>query len=153
MSCMCYTQKAEGGHDADFVVTGSTTGCHNDNLWCYQWWQSWHHDNSRFQCMYKYKIALSRFNIFHIFMTDIHVCDYWHISCPDNCMSLLRPWEHPCIMMIKSHMKSIHVTGVYILRKTAKLCIYFTSASHMGQVTKLWLSCYLVLLSIDSKTR
>ena len=23
----------------------------------------------------------------------------------------------------------------------------------MGQVTKLWLSCYLVLLSIDSKTR
>ena len=24
---------------------------------------------------------------------------------------------------------------------------------YMGQVTKLWLSCYLVLLSIDSKTR
>ena len=24
---------------------------------------------------------------------------------------------------------------------------------HMGHVTKLWLSCYLVLLSIDSKTR
>ena len=24
---------------------------------------------------------------------------------------------------------------------------------HMDQVTKLWLSCYLVLLSIDSKTR
>ena len=24
---------------------------------------------------------------------------------------------------------------------------------HVGQVTKLWLSCYLVLLSIDSKTR
>ena len=24
---------------------------------------------------------------------------------------------------------------------------------HMGQVTQLWLSCYLVLLSIDSKTR
>ena len=24
---------------------------------------------------------------------------------------------------------------------------------HMGQVTKLWLSCYLVLLSIDSKSR
>ena len=23
----------------------------------------------------------------------------------------------------------------------------------MGQVTKLWLSCYLVLLSVDSKTR
>ena len=25
--------------------------------------------------------------------------------------------------------------------------------TYMGQVTKLWLSCYLVLLSIDSKTR
>ena len=24
---------------------------------------------------------------------------------------------------------------------------------YMGQVTKLWRSCYLVLLSIDSKTR
>ena len=24
---------------------------------------------------------------------------------------------------------------------------------HMGQVTELWLSCYLVLLSTDSKTR
>ena len=24
---------------------------------------------------------------------------------------------------------------------------------NMGQVTELWLSCYLVLLSIDSKTR
>ena len=24
---------------------------------------------------------------------------------------------------------------------------------YMGQVTKLWLSCYLVLLTIDSKTR
>ena len=29
-------------HDANFVVTGSNTGCHNDNLWCCQWWQSWH---------------------------------------------------------------------------------------------------------------
>ena len=27
------------------------------------------------------------------------------------------------------------------------------SLLYMGQVTKLWLSCYLVLLSIDSKTR
>ena len=26
-------------------VTGSTGGCHYDNLRCYQWWQSWHHDN------------------------------------------------------------------------------------------------------------
>ena len=29
----------------------------------------------------------------------------------------------------------------------------FTDAYHMGQVAELWLSCYLALLSIDSKTR
>ena len=29
----------------------------------------------------------------------------------------------------------------------------YDKLSNMGQVTKLWLSCYLVLLSIDSKTR
>ena len=26
-------------HNANFVITGGTTGCHN-NLWCHQWWQS-----------------------------------------------------------------------------------------------------------------
>ena len=31
-------------------------------------------------------------------------------------------------------------------------CTYFMQ-QYMGQVTELWLSCYLVLLSIDSKTR
>ena len=34
-------------------------------------------------------------------------------------------------------------------------CMFFTDVPafiHMGQVTELWLSCYLVLLSIDSKT-
>ena len=31
--------------------------------------------------------------------------------------------------------------------------IYSKVTVEMGQVTKLWLSCYLVLLSIDSKTR
>ena len=29
----------------------------------------------------------------------------------------------------------------------------FSISVYMGQVTELWLSCYLVLLSIDSKTR
>ena len=31
--------------------------------------------------------------------------------------------------------------------------ILSTMLQHMGQVMKLWLSCYLILLSIDSKTR
>ena len=30
---------------------------------------------------------------------------------------------------------------------------FHNTQADMGQVTKLWLSCYLVLLSIDSKTR
>ena len=33
------------------------------------------------------------------------------------------------------------------------ICCWFHIYIYMGQVTELWLSCYLVLLSIDSKTR
>ena len=33
--------------DANFVVTGGTTGCH-DNLWCHQCQQSRHHDDFKF---------------------------------------------------------------------------------------------------------
>ena len=29
--------------DDKFVVIGGPIGCHNDNLWCYQWRQSSHH--------------------------------------------------------------------------------------------------------------
>ena len=32
-------------HDANFVLNGGTTGCHDDNLWCHQWQQSWHHED------------------------------------------------------------------------------------------------------------
>ena len=39
------TQKTKNCHDANFV-TGGTTGCHYDNLWCRQWRRSWHHSNS-----------------------------------------------------------------------------------------------------------
>ena len=31
-------------HNANFVVTRGTIGCRYDNLWCHQWWLSWHHD-------------------------------------------------------------------------------------------------------------
>ena len=33
---------------ANFVVTGGTAYCHNDNLQCHQWLQSWLHDKSCF---------------------------------------------------------------------------------------------------------
>ena len=32
--------------DGNFVVTGGTGGCRDDNLRCHQWRQSWHHDGS-----------------------------------------------------------------------------------------------------------
>ena len=35
-------------HDDNFVVTGGTWGCHNDNLRYHQWQQRWHHDVSQF---------------------------------------------------------------------------------------------------------
>ena len=37
--------KTGGWHDVNFVAAGGHAGCHNDNLRCRQWRQSWHHDN------------------------------------------------------------------------------------------------------------
>ena len=36
---------------ATFVVTGGTAGCHNDNLRCHQWRQSWHYENYLFSAV------------------------------------------------------------------------------------------------------
>ena len=41
-----HAQQTKSRHDANFVVTGGTGGCHNDNHRCHQWRQSWHHDDS-----------------------------------------------------------------------------------------------------------
>ena len=48
------------------------------------------------------------------------------------------------------HFNISEVCGVYL--KSIHQNLWLVSI-HMGQVTKLWLSCHLVLLSIDSKTR
>ena len=40
-----------------FVVTGSTTGCY-DNLWCYQWQQSWHLNDSVFGVKYAHNFVV-----------------------------------------------------------------------------------------------
>ena len=49
-------------------------------------------------------------------------------------------------------------SSIFITQKTSwkskvKTLYARMQIDNMGQVTKLWLSCYLVLLSIDSKTR
>ena len=40
--------KTKSCHNANFVITGGTIGCHNNNLQCPQWQQSWHYENSQF---------------------------------------------------------------------------------------------------------
>ena len=35
-------------HNGSDVISGCTGGCHSDNLWCHQWWQYSHHDDSVF---------------------------------------------------------------------------------------------------------
>ena len=40
--------KLKSCQNANFVIISGTLGCHNDNLQCHQWQQSWHHDNSHF---------------------------------------------------------------------------------------------------------
>ena len=48
MMSMCQMLKTESCHDANFFVTGGVTGWRYDSLWCCQWWQNWHHNNTRF---------------------------------------------------------------------------------------------------------
>ena len=37
--------KTDSCHGANFVIIGVLTGgCQFDNIWCHQWWQSWHSD-------------------------------------------------------------------------------------------------------------
>ena len=45
-------------YNANFVVTGGTAGCLNDNLQCHQWPQSWHYDNSQFSVSTKQYLLL-----------------------------------------------------------------------------------------------
>ena len=37
---------------ANLAITDGTLGCHDDNLRCHQWGQSWHHDSSYFWTIY-----------------------------------------------------------------------------------------------------
>ena len=43
-----YPYTLESCYDAQFVVTNSTTDCHDDNLQHSQWRQIWHHENCQF---------------------------------------------------------------------------------------------------------
>ena len=36
-ACLALPLKTVSCHDANFVITGGT-GCHEDSLWCHQWW-------------------------------------------------------------------------------------------------------------------
>ena len=52
------TLKTKSCHNANFVATGGTVGCHIDNLRCHQWRQSWHYDNSWFSVWIFYAMII-----------------------------------------------------------------------------------------------
>ena len=89
-------------HDANFVVTGGTVGCHNDNLRCRQWRQSWHHDNSRFPLVISLKTKHRQFDNF--------VAIGGTVSCHNDnlrCRQWWQSWHHenshfPVVIMIYS---------------------------------------------------
>ena len=68
------TLKTKSCRNANIDVTGGTVGCHNDNLRCHQWRQSWHYDNSWFS-VYVNSILFD----LHIFceMPIIVIMFYW----------------------------------------------------------------------------
>ena len=45
---MNHSLKTKSWHDVICVVNGNSVCCHDDNLRCQQWQQSWHCDSSRF---------------------------------------------------------------------------------------------------------
>ena len=45
LTMLCWLPKTWSCHNAHFVVIGGTAGCHNDNMQCQRWRQSWHHVN------------------------------------------------------------------------------------------------------------
>ena len=72
-----------------------------------------------------------------------HWFRYWLVTCsaPSH-----YPNQWSISKIVRNHLKSF-------LEIIIAICHEKVSCDHMSQVTKLQLSCYLVLLSIDSKTR
>ena len=46
------TLQTKSHYDANFVITGSTGGCHNNNLQYHHWWKRWHNPDSQFSESY-----------------------------------------------------------------------------------------------------
>ena len=42
------TLEIKCNHDGNFVTTGGTQGCHNNNHQCHNWWEIWHHNQYQF---------------------------------------------------------------------------------------------------------
>ena len=62
-------------HNTNFVIAGGTTGCHNDNLWCHQRWQSWHYDNPCYSLWYTETTWLTIFTLFG-------TVEHWNVTLP-----------------------------------------------------------------------
>ena len=74
--------KMDSCHNANFAITGSIAGCHNDNPQCQQWRQSWHHDNcwlsEILQLLFVYSWNL--YNIWCILFCLINFCLSFHLN-------------------------------------------------------------------------
>ena len=92
-----------GNHDdANFVVTRDTTGCHNDNLWCHQWRQSWHHDHScifkGLCCIWASRSFITKSVIFNDFIENLaHDMTSSHMRYPVHILSQSSLWPHKII--------------------------------------------------------
>ena len=103
--------KTESRHDANFVFTGSTAGCHNDILRCHQWRRTWHYDNSRFSVTVSVKLVDIICSILRDLTTD------FPYECFDN-------FENGCVCMQYGSIRGamlIYVLDIKIY-KTDAIC-------------------------------
>ena len=67
--------------------------------------------------------------------------------------SSIEPYMGCLLQLVPEAEMAHHRNAASESRLAGKVVSYLPQKGHMGQAMKLGLSCYLVLLSIDSKTR
>ena len=112
-----FTLKPKIYHAVNFVVTGSTAGCHNDKLWYHQWRQSRHHDN--------FGVVMTDVNLFKHYVINIHLATDWATWLPGAHWTLLggqlhamSDWNPHLACQAQSHKRAtraVETSGQYIM--------------------------------------
>ena len=94
---------------------------------------------------------------------EVRICLSAHYtsSLSSLCKLIWRHWTYKCLpgifycVCVWNKVNSLHhlLCNIWDCAFSAYPFLLWWLLEYMGQVSKLWLSCYLVLLSIDSKTR